>query len=233
MSSNALVRADHAVIDLGRIHHYHLMWAKVVRERAKYKKLYEQVLNVCNSYYDEEQALSKTVISLRREIRMRTRGTPVTIAQDSITTAGFLSHGTERLYNAQQHLLKNAYRALAPLVHPDHGGSTELFQEVITAYRLKDMTFLQELFIQLTKNQVFWRSSDAAIEYCKQEIERPAMSMQILQQTAEFQIVRQHVQGNTEKARDYAKQRLAALVVELQRELSYMINPESVTDSSL
>lgn len=225
MTSTALVSADRAVIDLGRIHHYHLMWAKVVRERAKYKKLYEQVLSVCNSYYEEEELLAKTVVSLRREIRMRTRGTPVTIAQDAITTAGFIPRGTERLYNAQQHLLKDAYRVLTPLVHPDHGGSTELFQEVVTAYRLKDMTFLVELFLRLKKDTLFWRSSDAAIAYCKQEIERPSMSMQILQQTAEFQIVRQHVQGNTEKARDYAKQRLAALVVELQHELSYMMIP--------
>ena len=104
-----------------------------------------------------------------------------------------------------------------------------MFQLVVTAYRLRDMTFLQELYLRLTQDSLFWRSSEAAIAYCKQEIERPAMSRQILQQTFEFQIVRQHAQGNVEKARALAKKRLAALVVELQRELTYMINPELVT----
>jgi hypothetical protein len=222
----ALVCSNRAVIDLGRIHHYQLMWARVVRERLKYKRLYEQVLHICNGYYAEEESLTKIVVSLRREIRMQTRGTPVTIAQDAITTAGFIPQGTERLYNAQDHLLKVAYRMLAPLVHPDRGGSDELFQTVVTAYRLKDMTFLQELYLRLTKDSLFWRSSDDAIAYCKQEIERPSMSLQILQQTAEFQIVRQHAQGKFKIAEKYAKQRLAALVVELQRELTYMINPE-------
>jgi hypothetical protein len=224
--SNALVPADRAIINFGRIHHYQLMWAKVTKEREKYKKLYEQILKICNMYYEKEESLTKIVVSLRREIRMQTRGTPVTIAQDSITTAGFIPQGTERLYNAQQHLLKNAYRMIAPLVHPDRGGSNEMFQEVVTAYRLKDMTFLQELYLRLTKDSLFWRSSDEAIEYCKQEIQRPSMSTQIMQQTAEFQIVRQHAQGKFDIAEKFAKQRLAALVVELQRELQYMIDPD-------
>lgn len=230
---NALVRADRAIIDHAAMHHYRLLWTRVVKERARYRKLYEQVLATCNRYYADEESLTKIVVSLRREIRMQTRGTPATIAMDSITTAGFIPNGTERLYNAQDHLLKVAYRALTPLVHPDRGGSNELFQEVVTAYRLKDLTFLQELYLRLTKDSLFWRSSAEAIAYCKQEIERPAMSIQILQQTAEFHIVREHVQGNVEKAQDYAKQRLAALVVELQRELAYMIDPDLVVADSL
>ena len=223
MTSTALVVFDKARIDLVALHHYRLLWAKVLKERARYKKLYSQVLFVCNAYYAEEEGLCDLVKTVRRDIRMQTRGTPATIAQDSITVAGFIPNGTEQLYNAQAHLLKNAYRMLAPLVHPDRkGGSDELFQQVVTAYRLKDFTFLQELYIMLTKDSLFWRSSQDAIAYCEQETERPSMSIQMLQQTAEFKIVRAHVQGNTKMAQSYAKRRLTALVVELQRELQHM-----------
>ena len=226
MISTALVPFDKARIDLPALHRYRLLWQQVLKERARYRKLYTQVLNVCNSYYAEEEGLCELVKTVRRDIRMATRGTPATIAQDSITTAGFIPNGTEQLYNAQAHLLKNAYRMLAPLVHPDRkGGSSELFQQVVTAYRLKDFTFLQELYIMLTKDSLFWRSSEDAVAYCKQEIERPSMSIQMLQQTFEFQIVRQHVLGCTEQAKKLAKQRLTALVVELQRELQHMTNP--------
>jgi hypothetical protein len=222
----ALVPIDKARIDLAAIHRYSVLWQRVLKERSRYTALYNQVLTVCNRYYDEEESLTKIVVSLRREIRMQTRGTPATIAQDAITSAGFIPKGTEQLYNAQQHLLKSAYRMLAQLVHPDRGGSNELFQEVVTAYRLGDMTFLQELYLHLTKDSLFWRSSEDAVDYCKQEIQRPAMSIQMLQKTFEFEIVRQHALGKFDKARALAKERLAALVVELQRELSYMIDPE-------
>lgn len=226
MIRTALVCANKARIDLAAIHHHSLLWKKVLHARSRYKALYEQVLRICNEYYAEEEELTEVVKTLRREIRLQTKGTPATIAQDAITSAGFIPNGTEQLYNAQQHLLKNAYRMLAPLVHPDRGGTDELFQAVVTAYRLKDMTFLQELYLQITKDSLFWRSSEDAVAYCKQEIQRPAMSTQMLQKTYEFEIVRQHALGKFDKARTLSKERLAALIVELQRELSYMINPE-------
>ncbi|MGD0511245.1 MAG: hypothetical protein ABSA33_05390, partial [Candidatus Micrarchaeaceae archaeon] len=164
MTSTALVRADKARIDLAAIHHYALMWQKVLKARSRYTDLYNQVLRICNTYYDEEESLKDIVVGLRREIRMQTKGTPATIAQDSITGAGFIPKGTEQLYNAQQHLLKSAYRMVAQLVHPDRpNGSHELFQEVVTAYRLGDMTFLQELWLRLTQDTLFWRSSTDAI----------------------------------------------------------------------
>jgi hypothetical protein len=224
------VPIDKAIIDLAHLHRYRLMWAQVVKERAKFKKLYEQVLTVCNLYFATQEELTKVVINLRRQIRLQTKGTPATIAQDSITTAGYIPNGTEQLYNAQAHLLKTAYRILAPLVHPDRGGSDKLFQEVQTAYRLKDYTFLQELYLRLVKDNLYWRSSQDSVLYCQQEIERPGMSLQLLQQTYEFQIVRTHVLGKQKEAHRLAQERLAALIVELQRELSYMINPDPVND---
>jgi hypothetical protein len=227
-NSTALVPADKAIIDLAHIHRYNLMWAEVLKKRARYKKLYEQVLKTCNLYFESQPELTKVVINLRREIRMQTRGTPATIAMDSITTAGYIPNGTEQLYNAEGNLLKQAYRALAPLVHPDRGGSNTLFQEVQTAYRLRDYTFLQELFLRLTKDSLFWRSSSDSVLYCEQEQERPTVSISMLQKTYEFQIVRQHVLGKQKHALKLAQERLAALIVELQRELSYMMNPDSV-----
>lgn len=218
-----LIPIEHQV-DLARLARYYNLKSQMEVARSKYFKLFNQSMNVASTYLDSLDE-SKTIIRLRREIRLATKGTPQTIAEDSITSAGYVSFGTEQLYNAQSHLVKSAYRMVAPLVHPDRGGDVNLFQLVNSAYRLKDLTFLQETYLMLVKDNVFWRCSTEAADYMLQEIERPKVSLTRLRTSPEFQIVMFHRSGAPDKAQAYAQDRAKALIYILQSELNWMLNP--------
>jgi hypothetical protein len=178
--------------------------------------------------YLDEMPEAKTIIRLRREIRLATKGTPQTIAEDAVTSAGYVSFGTEQLYNAQSHLVKTAYRMVVPLVHPDKGGDRELFQLVLAAYRLRDLTFLQETWLFLVKDNIFWRCSDEAHAYLNQELKRPGVSLARLRNRPEFQIVTLHQIGKQEEALAFATARARELIVVLQRELNHLLNPNAM-----
>jgi hypothetical protein len=212
----------HRALDLGKLAQYNKLMPKVSMARNRYYKIHAQVLKIANDYYAALPEVD-VVIRLRREIRMATKGTPETIAVDSITTAGYVSFGTEQLYNAQAHLVKKAYRLVRSLVHPDLGGDAELFRLVNAAYHLRDLTFLQELYIQLVKDSLWYRASDEGLAYLKQEIERPVVSLRILQSTPEFTIAQRHLSGNIESADRCARARLAELIGTLNNELNYLL----------
>lgn len=195
---------------------------KIHQARSRYLKLYRQVLHIVNTLYAEQDGVA-TVIRLRREIRLATRGTPVTAAQESVTAAGYVSMGTEALYNSESFLVKIAYRKVAPLVHPDRGGSAELFASVNAAYRLNDLTYLQELFLKLVVDCPLWRASKEAQSYIDQEIKRPDVSLRILQTTPEFKIAKLFLSGHEEEAKAKASLRLKELIVVLNAELQYLL----------
>ena len=212
----------HHTVDLAKLFQYYRLKSQVHVARQRYYKLHAQVLKAANAYYDALPE-AKTVIRLRRDIRMATKGTPETTAMDSITTAGYVSFGTEQLYNAEAHLVKKAYRMLVGLVHPDlSNGDRELFQLVNAAYHLRDLVYLQELYIQLTKDSLWYRCSKEAIEYLQQEVERPVISLKLLQAHPEFRIAQKHMVGRTAEAQAIAKSRIIELIGTLQNELTYL-----------
>lgn len=213
----------HPALDLGKLARYYRLKQQVAAARHKYFKFHAQVLDIVNQYFEAEPE-AQTVVRLRRDIRMATKGTPETMAVDSITSAGYVSFGTEQLYNAQAHLVKRAYRVLAPLVHPDRcGGDTTLFQLVNAAYHLRDLTYLQELYIQLVRDSLWYRASDEAIQYLEQELQRPVVSTRLLQGQPEYAIVQRHMTGRTKDAQHAARQRLLELVGTLNNELTYLL----------
>lgn len=216
-ASRDLVPIEHALVDLGALAEYRRLWRIVERERSRFYKLHEQTLKVLNLYLADLEE-SRTIIELRRDIRRATRGTPATEAQESVVVGKIVSLGSEQLWNAERQLVRTAFRAVAPLVHPDRGGSTEMFQMVLAAYRTGDLTFLTEVYLKHTKG-VCWYGSNAALSYAKREIERPRMSTRILQSTEEFKVHRAHVSGNTAEAQKralvYAKQAIIVLTREL------------------
>jgi hypothetical protein len=220
---NSIVLADRAVVNIAAIAEYRRLFAKIGLQRARYYKVHKQTLAIVNSYFEKDER-HQTVVRLRREIRLATRGTPITISQESITAAGYVSVGTEQLYNAQSHLVRSAYLAVRKMVHPDlTKGNRELFQLVNTAYRLKDLTFLQETYLMLVKaHDVFWQAHEG-LAWAAQEVERPGVSLKILQSTPEFAIASAHLRGRVQEAQLLAKSRLTRLVVELQAELNHLL----------
>jgi hypothetical protein len=223
-SHTDLVPAAHSSIDPAKQARYRALRKKIPVERAKYYRTHNQVLQVANSYFDNFEEERDHVIRLRRDIRAHTRGAAATQAFDAITAAGYISNGTEQLYNAQSELVKTAYRAVAPLVHPDRSKyDAELFQQVRAAYVMHDLTFLQETYINLVhEHDPFWRQTKG-IAYCEQELERPKVSLRLLQTTPEFGIARAHLTGRVEVARALAKKRLLELIVTLGHELHSLL----------
>jgi hypothetical protein len=220
-------------VNLAHLYEYDLLARKVDVARKKYFKLHSSSMKLASTYLDELPE-AKTIIRLRREIRLATKGTPATIAQDAVTSAGYVSVGTEQLYNAQAHLVKNAYRMVAPLVHPDRGGDPELFQLVLAAYRLKDLTFLQETYLMLVKNTGMrkwaWRCHEGR-EYMKQELQRPDVSLQRLRNDPTFQIAMLHQQGkDVEDVLAFASLHARTLILILQAELNHLLNPSHLTE---
>jgi hypothetical protein len=219
--SRALIPIENQV-DLARLYEYHNLKSRMERARTRYYKLYASSMDLAARYLDEMPE-AKLIIHLRREIRLAVRGTPQTYAQDAITTAGYVSAGTEQLYNGMAHLAKVAYRAVAGLVHPDRGGDPQLFQLALAAYRMNDLTYLQELYLRLVKDNVFWRCSAEARDYLKQEIKRPEVSLTHLQTRPEFQIVMFHQSGKPDVAREVAQLHATRLIVMLQAELNHLL----------
>lgn len=220
-SSRSLVPTDSSTLDLSRLARYHITRERAIAARERYAKLAQQVTSIVNMYFEEFPEARDRVLRLRREIRIATRGVASDVGTSDLLESVAISQGvTEQLYAAQKHLVKAAYRVVVQLVHPDRSKyDAALFQQVQRAYEHNDLTFLQELYITLHKQpNLFWRQRDG-VEFWEQEIERPTVSLRVLQSTPEFQICRAHMSGRTGEARERARKRLAELSFELWSEL--------------
>ena len=142
--------------------------------------------------------LVESLKSLQLAIRNHTKGTAVTEAFQSVGDSDVQSiMNTAQLYNANEQLLKAAYRKLAALTHPDKGGNPDLFNAVNLAYKQKNLTYLTDLFIRLTKlNDSLWIQTEG-ISYAMQELARPKVTLEILRSHPLYAVARFHLIGNT------------------------------------
>lgn len=202
-------------------------------QRAKYQKVRKQVLQISNLYFSQFEDLQKTVKRLRQEIRLVSRGTPLTVEQSSATDNAYFSSGTEQLYNTQQMLTKDAVRKLWKLTNPDkYPERRHLYDAVNVAYDLQDLGYLIELYLVLTEESNLWWRQTAGIAYVEQELERPIVSLKILRSTPEFAVMRWHIVNKPERAKSIAEARLRDLAVSLNNELLYIINPKEFNHGS-
>jgi hypothetical protein len=219
-----IIVADATRIDPERLRLYDELKKKTAAAREKYARTANQVKEVVNHYFDEFPDQHARVKHLRREIRLATKGVLSDVtSDDSYVTTG----GTEQLYSAQKHLISKAYKFVANLVHPDKPkGDINLFHQVQRAYEHGDLTFLTELYLRLEHEpDPRWRQYEG-VEFWKRELERPNVSLKILQTSPEFTIVRLHVSGKSEEAKKLAGIRLNELAYALWMELHSIIRPD-------
>jgi hypothetical protein len=222
-----LVVADATRIDQERLQLYDELKKKTAIAREKYARTATQVNAVVNSYFDEFPEEHARVKHLRREIRLATKGVlSDVISDESYATTG----GTEQLHSAQKHIMSRAYKFVANLVHPDKPqGDLNLFLQVQRAYEHGDLTFLTELFLRLQhESDPRWRQYEG-IEFWKRELERPSVSLRILQTSPEFKIVQKHISGHKDIAKELAGIRLNELSYELWQELNHILFPAQTT----
>lgn len=221
--SNIIV-ADATRIDPARLRLYDELKKKTAVAREKYARTANQVNAVVNNYFDEFPDEHARVKHLRREIRLATKGVLSDVtSDDSYATTG----GTEQLHSAQKHLISKAYKFVANLVHPDKpNGDINLFHQVQRAYEHGDLTFLTELYLRLEHEpNPRWRQYEG-VEFWKRELERPTVSLRILQTSPEFTIVRHHVSGQQDIAKRLAGVRLNELAYSLWVELNSILLPD-------
>lgn len=219
-----LVVADATRIDPARLRLYEELKKKTAVAREKYARTANQVNAVVNHYFDEFPDEHARVKHLRREIRLATKGVlSDVISDESYATTG----GTEQLHATQKHLISKAYKFVANLVHPDKpNGDINLFHQVQRAYEHGDLTFLTELYLRLEREpDPRWRQYEG-VEFWKRELERPAISLKILQTSPEFAIVRHHAAGQQDVAKRLAGVRLNELAYSLWMELNSLIRPD-------
>jgi hypothetical protein len=218
-----IVVADATRIDAARLRLYDTLKAETAQAREKYARLATRVNQIVNDYFDQFPGAHARVKHLRREIRLATRGVLSDVtSDDSYATTG----GTEQLHSTQKHLISKAYKFVANLVHPDKpNGDINLFHQVQRAYEHGDLIFLTELYLRLEcESDPRWRQYEG-IEFWKRELERPAISLKILQNSPEYQIVRSHALQKFDHAKKLAQNRLADLEFELWHELQSLIMP--------
>jgi hypothetical protein len=138
--------------------------------------------------------------TIRQSIRNLTKGQVATYSIDSITDSLYLENTTEQLYVANQTLLKSTYKKLAQLTHPDkHAGCNNLFIAVNAAYRNKDLVYMQQLYVTLVNSKNLYWLQTKGLSYCKQELERPQVSLTVLAKSPLYAICRMHATGNSKE----------------------------------
>jgi len=183
----------------------------------------QQVLNLVNKYVDQQE-LAAACKRMRRQIRLATRGAPLTAEADSVAQA-LLLEDSEQLYAAQTEILKRSYRQLAKVTHPDMGGDPEVFHAVNTAYRLRDLKALYNLYVTLVQQRnLRWVCGPDALKWVSTEQKRSAVNLVRMRATPEFAIVQSHHSGNIERANVLAQAYIATLYARLQAEYHHIIS---------
>lgn len=123
----------------------------------------------------------RKITELRAALRARTLGVPLTEVLDD----PLLGTKITPLSDADQVLLKKAYKLAASMIHPDKGGSVEEFQALHAAYIAQDLRSVQEFVLHLG------RGLYEQLLYWKTECERPSITWLEFQQNPAYQITRE------------------------------------------
>lgn len=153
---------------------------EIRRTRQVLDNLLTTVNRVVALYCDKQSDLLQKIADRKAERRVFSSGVPLTELLDDILVS-----------DADQFLLKKAYRLVASLTHPDKGGNPELFVAANLAYRSADIRFLEAVHSMLTTDR-----GSATIQL--QRIYKARIEK--LKGTMQYRITQQHLQGNTDKA---------------------------------
>ena len=153
-------------LDLAMLAAYNKMRDATDRQRNYYRRVVKQVDSIVGRLAEEhcQKELDK-IEELQRELRLITKGTPLTEAltpedKEPILTSkpGF----SQRQYDAHTEVLKRAYRKLAMRCHPDReDGDRSLWDEVETAYGMRDINRLNAIYLSIVQGRnLYWQQSE-------------------------------------------------------------------------
>jgi hypothetical protein len=179
----------------------------------------------------EQHELFEACKRLRRDIRLASRGAATTVEHEAPIQINFHS---EQEWSAQTEILKRAYRALASMSHPDHGGDKDLFHAVNTAYRLRDAQGLWILHVAHIKSKDRQWIAAEGLDWLDRQTKRLKSEEAKLRATPEFQITQAVQTGNAKRATVLADHYMRLLYVMLGRELAHVVskNPNQPVEST-
>jgi hypothetical protein len=166
------------------------------------------MLDLCALNPELEDKINATA----ERIRARQEGTPLT---EFLEPENQLMDKPGSQQNALAHklLLTKAWRRIRSMVHPDKGHEErEEFQVLKAAYEAGDLNALTEYAIAREKTIV------EQIEHWQNEVQRPAVNWQILQQMPMFKAVQAFHAGKRDQAAQLALQLRLQRLRELELE---------------
>lgn len=213
-------------LDLGMIAAYRLIRARAEQARVKHVRLMKQIDHSLTKSVEPHEDLIAEMDRLKRELRLLTRGTPLTEALSPTEPQHIFK--SDPLFNQRQHdaktvLLVRAYRQLAMLCHPDRvGGDKQLFEEVKTAYNMRDLNRLTTIYLSIVEGRnLYWQQGEGAYHYAV-EAERYQVRMEMLRSQPEFIITRHYQSGQYSMAISFARDYLKGEIVALLNEINYL-----------
>jgi hypothetical protein len=215
-------------LDLAMLAAYNKMRAAAEKQRTYYERVIKQVDHIvgrlANDYCEKELL---HIEDLQRELRLITKGTPLTEALSPddkepilTSTPGF----SQRQYDAHTELLKKAYRKVAMLCHPDReGGDHSVFQEVEIAYKMRDLNRLNAIYLSILQGRnLYWQQSEG-VYHVSSEYHRYGVELELLQQTAGWRATRLYLAGQVNSAAEIVRVYLTDKVAALLNEINYVI----------
>jgi hypothetical protein len=211
-------------LDIAMLAAYRKVRAAADKQREYYNRTVKQIDHIVNKLADEHcVAECERIDELQRELRLITKGVPLTEALTTddknpllSTTPGF----SQRQYDAHTQVLKNAYRKLAMLCHPDReGGDRQLWGEVEAAYGMRDIKRLNAIYLSIVQGRnLYWQQGEG-VYHVSSELERYRVELEMMKQTAGWRASRWFLAGavNTavEVVRAFMLERIAALLNEI------------------
>ncbi len=193
--------------------------------RARLDRVIDQVNNVTDRLISNCPKAADEILRLRLEIRLEQRGTPVTepLASNDHRMIDD-SHLTEAQYTAKSMLLKQAFKAVAQVVHPDKTtGDADLFRQAKDAYNHRDLDELNYIYVNAVHvHNLYWRNSVDGHEYMETAQAKAHVRLTMLQQSRVFAIVRHYQAGRVVMAQQMMQQYLDERVLELMNELTHV-----------
>ena len=211
---------QHASPSLALLSEYDRSKAECLIQRRNYTKAVQTTQAILAKYEPEFSKELHRIKELRTTIRFNTHGMPTEPFEESLYMGIAAS---QRETDAAKAICKGLYKALAQKYHPDKGGDPQLFAEIYQAYKQYDIDFLRIQWILLAEeSSLDWRIS-TGVDFWKEQLLKSKHELKILQESRWYSIVRLHVSGQRQQAKETMKQALNARIFELQSELNHLV----------
>lgn len=218
-----IVLHERAAVDPAKQFEYDAKYKELQKVRSQYQTLVESVNTICEIYAAKPQCqlVMDRIKDLRNQIRIHTKGTPTGYSLDAErATLAIARNSGAQNDNARKVLLKSVFKKLAQILHPDKPtGDIEMFDMVRDAYAQGDLTFLQEMYIDLQQKYDVYYKQTKGLKYIKVELERPKVALARLKNSPLYRIAQMHHQKKYDEATFMTFNHLCGVHDELEIEL--------------